>query len=245
MSFRCQLSLEIHMPRLECQWLTGNALAVDTETTGIDAFSERIVQASCVEVGPSGVVDKTTWLVNPGIPIPPEATAVHHITDEMVQKDGIHPLTALTEMTDRIQRAQLSGLPIIIMNAPYDTTLIAAEAARVAIDGFSFGAVLDPLAIDRGLEPYRKGKRTLEVLAQIYGVTLTDAHSSEGDALCAARIVWVMARRHAKIAKLSLAAMQDWQARAHRDWATGFERFLRRNKPDAVVDASWPVRVAA
>ncbi len=129
------------------------------------------------------------------------------------------------------------------MNAQYDPTLIAAEAARVAIDGFSFGAVLDPLAIDRGLEPYRKGKRTLEALAQIYGVTLTDAHSSEGDALCAARIVWVMARRHAKIAKLSLAAMQDWQARAHRDWAIGFQAFLRRKNPAAIISTDWPIGV--
>ncbi len=224
-------------------WLTGNALAVDTETTGIDPTKDRIVQASCIEVGPSGVIDSKTWLINPGVPIPPEAAAIHGITD-LLAAAGQHPLEALTEMTDRIQRAQLAGLPIIIMNAPYDTTLIAAEADRYAIHGFAFGAVLDPLVIDRGMDAFRKGRRNLDALAKHYGVTLTNAHSSEGDALCAARIVWVQAKRYQRIAKMSLPEMQGWQAATHKSWASSFQRVLRHRQPEAVVDGAWPMRVA-
>ncbi len=227
---------------LSADWLTGNALSVDHETTGIDPLNDRIVQATCVEVGPSGVVDKQTWLVNPGIPIPEAASKVHGITDLMASA-GLAPLEAVTAIIDRIQRAVLQNLPIIIMNSPYDLALLVAEARRIGHAPWKFGYVLDPLVIDRWQDQWRKGKRNLESLAKHYGVSQTGAHSSEGDALCAARIVWAQAKRHRSLAKFSLADMQAGQKTAHRDWATGFQRYLRKSKPEAVVSTAWPYAV--
>ena len=56
----------------------------DLETTGIDVGKDRIVEISIFKVFPNGNKESKTWLVNPTIPIPPQTTAVHGITDEKV-----------------------------------------------------------------------------------------------------------------------------------------------------------------
>jgi exodeoxyribonuclease X len=60
-------------------------LVVDTETTGLDPASDRVVSMAGVWVRPGeGAVRRESRLVNPGIPIPPEASAIHHIVDRHV-----------------------------------------------------------------------------------------------------------------------------------------------------------------
>ena len=59
----------------------------DLETTGVDVTHDRIVEISLIKVLPSGEEIEKTRRVNPGIPIPAEATAVHHITDEDVANE--------------------------------------------------------------------------------------------------------------------------------------------------------------
>jgi DNA polymerase-3 subunit epsilon len=60
---------------------------IDLETTGVDISTVKIVQVAAIRVSPNGKIAKRTWLVNPGIPIPPEATEIHGITDEMVKDE--------------------------------------------------------------------------------------------------------------------------------------------------------------
>ena len=57
----------------------------DLETTGTDTSNDRIVEISMVKVFPDGNKDIKTRRINPEMPIPAEATAVHHITDEDVK----------------------------------------------------------------------------------------------------------------------------------------------------------------
>lgn len=228
----------------KAKWLAGDALAFDTEATGIDTSTARIVSAGAYEVGPGGILKRDSWLVNPGIPIPPEAIAIHKITDEMAA-EGLPPLIAIPAIVTRLNAAWHDGLPVIIMNAPYDLTLVDKEAERVAQDSFTLGPVLDPLVIDRGMDPYRKGRRSLQSLAEHYGVKQEGAHTAEGDALCAARIVWVQAGRYASLADFSLDDMMAWQTIKNREWATTFQRMLRRTKPHTVIDGSWPMKKVA
>lgn len=55
---------------------------IDTETTGLDPAADKIVEVgTCVVVGTNAPGDADSWLVDPGMPIPPIAKAVHHITD--------------------------------------------------------------------------------------------------------------------------------------------------------------------
>ena len=225
-------------------WLTGDALAFDTETTGVDPLNDRIVTACAVLVGKAGASFRGRWLLNPGVPIPPSATAIHGITDEKAQADGAPPEHALPAISVTLAEAWRNGLPVIIMNAHYDLTLLQAELARCGHEPLTIGPVLDPLVIDRGLDPYRKGKRTLTALAAHYNVKQDGAHSSDGDALTAARIVWKQAHEP-RIERMSLADMQEWQQKRHAEWAGQFELWLRQQGKPEVINRDWPVRRAA
>ena len=59
----------------------------DLETTGVNVAKDRIVEISILKVFPNGNKESKTWLVNPEMPIPPETTAVHGITDEKVANE--------------------------------------------------------------------------------------------------------------------------------------------------------------
>lgn len=230
---------------MSAAWLTGNLLTFDTETTAPNPLEARIVQASVIEVGREGVARRETWLVNPGVPIPPEATAIHGITDVMAA-GGLEPVMVVPQITELLREGWERGCAVVAMNASYDLTVLREECRRIDHDGCELGPVLDPLVIDRGCFPFRAGKRTLTALAAFYGVRLDGAHSSDGDALAAARVVWAQAKRCTAIRDLTLAEMQRWQADAHRAWATNFQEYLRRSgKPDAVIETEWPIRKEA
>ena len=54
---------------------------IDLETTGTDIRTDRIVEISVIRVDPCGDREHRTRRINPGVPIPPDATAVHGISD--------------------------------------------------------------------------------------------------------------------------------------------------------------------
>jgi DNA polymerase III epsilon subunit family exonuclease len=93
---------------------------LDTETTGIDPNTDRIVEIGIVKVTKNGV-EEFNQLVNPGFPIPPGAMAVHNITDEMV-KDA----PTMRDLAARI-REFIGDLPIAAHNAKFDRGFVAAE----------------------------------------------------------------------------------------------------------------------
>lgn len=229
---------------MTARWLTGEALAFDLETTGVDVFNDRIVTACAVNVGGGGAHFRGRWLLNPGVEIPAGATAVHGITTEKARADGADPMTVLPSIRQTLMDAGAMGLPLIIMNAHFDLTMLQAELARFGFSPLTIGPVLDPLVIDRALDPYRKGKRTLTALAAHYGVKQDGAHSSDGDALTAARIVWKLTREP-RIEAFTLADMQAWQQRQHEAWAVEFEKYLRTKGKTEVINREWPTRRAA
>ncbi len=223
-------------------WLQGRALAFDTETTGINVWLDRIVTASAYEVGPTGAVERGHWLVNPGIEIPAAATAIHGISTEKARAEGVSSMAAVPAIARVLREAWGAGLPVIACNASYDLTILNAELHRCVHTELKLGPVLDPLVIDRGADPYRKGKRTLDALAAHYGVKQGAAHSSREDALTAARVVWVQAKRFTQLAKKTLREMQAWQQLAHEAWAANYESYLSKQGKPEEIDRQWPMR---
>ena len=65
--------------------LTRPLIFFDLETTGTNVVNDRIVELSYIKVYPDGHEESKTRRLNPGMPIPPASTAVHHITDEDVK----------------------------------------------------------------------------------------------------------------------------------------------------------------
>jgi DNA polymerase-3 subunit epsilon len=143
------------------------------------------------------------------------------------------------------------GRPIVIYNAPYDLTLFDRECRRYGLktlhERCSPIHVIDPLVLDRAMDPYRRGSGTRKltyVCQKIYNVRLSDedAHGSTADALAAARVAWKIARKFPECGELKLDELQAKQAEWHRTWALNFGEYLERQGKKNDVDLSWPIR---
>ncbi len=139
------------------------------------------------------------------------------------------------------------------MDNAFDLTLLSAElrrhglpSLRERLGGLDPAPVVDPYTIDRRVDRYRRGKRNLEAVCGEYGVVLDAAHDAAADALAAARLAHAIAGRHPKVAALAPAELHRRQIEWYAEWAADFQDFLRRKgDPEAVVDASWPLREPA
>jgi DNA polymerase-3 subunit epsilon len=100
----------------------------DLETTGTRIGQDRIVQIGIVRLMPNGDRDNYQSLVNPGVPIPPEASAVHGITDLDVAMAP--PLEAVAaEILERLEGCDLAGFNVM----RFDIPLLAEELHRVGV----------------------------------------------------------------------------------------------------------------
>ena len=129
----------------------------DLETTGLDPIEDRIVQAAVVLVGSDGAVSDKSWdgIVDPGVPIPVEASGIHGITTERARREGMPPLDALRSMARLIDDAAEGGVPLVIYNAPFDWPFVLAEARRHGVS-MAKPDIVDPLVIDRAVDRYEE-----------------------------------------------------------------------------------------
>jgi DNA polymerase-3 subunit epsilon len=219
-------------------------VAFDTETTSANPEDARVVSACVALVGGGQEPRVRTWLVNPGIDIPAEATAIHGITNEQTQAEGMRPGLAAAEIRDAISHGWEQGWPVVAFNAAYDLTVLDRELRRHHGEGLgAVGPVIDPYVIDREVDKYRKGSRKLSAQVEHYRVRLDAAHDATQDALAAARVAWRIATEHPGIAAASLADLQPLQAGWHAARQADFAAYLRRQGKTADdVDGEWPLR---
>ncbi|MER5482978.1 exonuclease domain-containing protein [Streptomyces sp. NPDC002812] len=231
-------------------------LAFDTETTGPDPLNDRIVTAALIARG-GGLPDRTmSWLINPGIPIPAEATEVHGI-DDAKAATGAPPAAALDDIAHHIAVALAYGMPIIAYNLSFDWTILTRDAERHRVPGpaerVPEGAVLgliDPHVIDKQFDRYVKGSgaRKLKPTAERYGVELTDWHTAEADALAALLIAEAQFARFPLLADYAPASLFAQQKRWRADQAASLQHYFRTKAtpeqggdPNKVIDGSWPL----
>lgn len=218
-----------------------NLVTFDLETTGKDPEAARIVTACVARVG-ADRRDVKLWLADPGVEIPPEATAVHGITTEHARESGRPARDVVAEVAESLEFAQDEGLPVVIYNAPYDLTLLDRELRRHGwppLDGHPL--IVDPLVIDRACDPYRRGSRKLVDVCRHYGITLSDAHTADGDAMAAARLAWKLARVYPESCG-DLEQLQMHQSFWHHSWAVRFEDYLRSQGKSESISRDWPIR---
>ena len=232
-------------------WLNETLVGFDLETTGTDPAESRIVTAALVEAKGGEVVPEHEWLADPGVPIPEEAAAIHGVSTERAVSDGRPAAHVADEVADVLCAYWRAGVPVVVFNAPFDLSLLDAELARHGLTslgerlgGAAPGPVLDPLTVDRALDKYRKGSRTLQSACGVYGVELADAHRAGSDALAALRVVLALGKAYPReVGAARPADLHGHQVGWHRDWAAGLQSWLRTSKdPAAVVDGSWPLR---
>jgi DNA polymerase-3 subunit epsilon len=216
----------------------------DSETTHADPEKARFVSACIGGVGPAGADVKQT-VVNPGIPIPAESIAIHQITDERAQAEGCEPGEACEWLLGNLAQFWAAGDPVVAYNASYDFTVLDRECRRHLGHGIEIGGpIIDPYVIDREVDKYRKGKRTLTVTAEFYGVALNGAHDATEDALAAGRIAWRLGQRYPHIAAMPLDVLHETQAAWHRERQRDFAAYLiKKGEPAGDVCGDWPLRI--
>lgn len=226
--------------------LWAEKLAVfDTETTGIDTSHARVVSSTVALLGASGeVLERYDWLIDPGIDIPQAAAQVHGITTEIARQSGVDAAVGISQIIDQLVSMLDRGFPLVAYNATYDLSLLKAEAARYAIKWpEQIRPIIDPLVIDKQFDRFRKGKRTLEVVAAHYGVPLGIAHDAGEDAIAAGRVAQALASKYASVLPEQLVQLHEAQISWAAAQAQNFQEYMRRVKdPAFVADGSWPIR---
>jgi DNA polymerase-3 subunit epsilon len=217
----------------------------DLETTGVNVETARVVSAHVGVIDESGrILRKRDWLVDPGVEIPGQATAVHGITTERARAEGLPAGVAISEIVAELQRLFTHGTPVVAYNAPYDFSVIDREARRYGVAPLvSPSPIIDPLVIDKAVDKFRRGKRTLELTAAFYGVDLADAHDAGADALAAGRVAQAIARAYATELAVEAAELHRLQVTWSREQAEDFQAYIRRVKdPAFTVSGVWPLR---
>jgi DNA polymerase III, epsilon subunit and related 3''-5'' exonucleases len=147
----------------------------DLETTGTDTVKDRIVELSYLKVYPNGKEEMKTRRINPEMPIPAGATAIHGISDEDV-KDCPTFKQIARSLADQMEGCDLAGFN----SSRFDIPLLAEEFLRADVDiDFSKRKMIDVQIIF-----HKKEQRTLEAAYKFYcDKNLDNAHSAEADTL--------------------------------------------------------------
>nr|WP_049849454.1 3'-5' exonuclease [Trabulsiella odontotermitis] len=158
-----------HPSETALRWIRKNYLILDTETTGLGT------DAKIVEIAIIDCTGKTllNTLVNPGIPIPPEATAIHGITDEMV-RDAPTWRDIERQVTDLLDRKWIA------YNASFDARMLRRGAGTQLIDPSTYECAMQLYAEHRGLwDTYRRKYRWAKLVDAAVALNVA---SGEGNA---------------------------------------------------------------
>lgn len=155
---------------------------VDLETTGVSITQDRIVEISIIKLFPDGQREIKTRRINPQIPIPKEASAVHGIYDEDVANEP-----SFKELANGIKQF-LENCDLCGFNSnKFDFPILTEEFIRAGLDV----DLKDRHMVDVQQIFFKKEPRTLAAAYQFYcGKELTDAHSAEADALATMDILF-------------------------------------------------------
>ncbi|MDR2775795.1 MAG: 3'-5' exonuclease [Tannerella sp.] len=145
----------------------------DLETTGTDVAKDRIVEISYLKIKPDDSEECRTRRINPQIPIPEQATAIHGITD-----DDVKDCPTFKEVAKSLAM-QIEGCDMAGYNSNrFDIPMLAEEFLRAGVKiDFNNCKFIDVQTIFHKME-----QRNLVAAYKFYcGKELTDAHRSESD----------------------------------------------------------------
>ena len=186
--------------------------------------------------------DSLTCVVDPGVPVPPEAAAIHGITTERARAEGRPPAEALGAAAALVARCRDEGGPLVIFNVPFDWPLLSAECRRYGAPLPTGVPLFDPLLVDRHCDRWRRGSRRLADVARHYGVLLANAHAAAADAVATAALARVLVHAYPDdLAGLSPAELHARQARWYSDWRDSLNAYWARRGDPRRHTRGWPV----
>ena len=197
--------------------LTRPIVFFDLETTGIDIIRDRIVEISILKVYPNGNKESKTWLVNPMMPIPKQASEVHGITDERVAGEPTFRELA-KQIHGMIKDADLAGYN----SDRFDIPLLAEEMLRADID-FD---LKNRVAVDVQTIFHKMEQRTLSAAYKFYcGKELVNAHSASADTNATYEILKAQLDRYPELEN-NIKALSEF---TYRKQAVDFAGFIVYN----------------
>ena len=160
----------------------------DLETTGINISNDRIVEIAVLKIHPNGKEESHRWLVNPEMPIPPEVTALHGISDADVAQAPTFKQLA-KEIHNLIKDSDLAGYN----SNKFDIPLLVEEMLRADVD-FD---MKNRVAIDVQNIFHKMEQRTLAAAYQFYcEKNLDNAHTAEADTLATYEVLKAQIERY-------------------------------------------------
>lgn len=235
-------------------WHHGTLYGFDTESTGVSVFDDRIVTATVVKIVDGQVEATREWLIDPGIEIPPGATAIHGITTDHVRANGVHPTEALGQIRDTIASVLRARLPLVAMNAAYDLSLLQADLTRwdqtdlhAALEPEHWHSLVDPMVLAKGLEHTLRRKfvkgRTFKLpdLCARYGVPFTESHDSTADAVGATLLAVALVDDEPMFAEQGPRELHTLQKTWRREQQRSLAEYFDRQGKEHDVDTGWPL----
>lgn len=203
-------------------------VVIDFETDGVDPAACMPIEVAAVRFEGGAIVAIGSSFVNPGRPIPAEATAIHGITDEMVaDAPDMHGAVLAMDFARLIHGA----IPCGYNGNAFDRVILQrfiATPEYLATD--TKWPWLDPLVVVRHVDRYvpGKGRHKLTTTCERHGITMSTGHRALADAEATGRLLLAskairhtlgdatiseVLRRQALQAARQEAAFKDWQAK--------------------------------
>jgi len=204
--------------------LTKPLIFFDLETTGTDIVNDRIVEISYLKIFPNGREESKTIRINPCVPIPPQATEVHGISDADV-KD----CPAFKDVAKEIMR-DFEGCDLAGYNSNrFDIPLLAEELLRADCDiDLARHKSVDVQVIFHKME-----QRTLSAAYKFYcHKELTNAHSAEADTAATYEILQAQLDRYPELEN-SVDALSKLVYNNNLDFAG---RIVKNDKGEAIFN---------
>lgn len=166
---------------------------VDLETTGVSITQDRIVEISIIKIHPNGEREIKTRRINPGIPIPKEASEVHGIYDEDVANEPSFKSLA-NGIKQFLDNCDLCGFN----SNKFDFPILTEEFLRAGLDvNFRDRHLVDVQQIF-----FKKEPRNLSAAYRFYcDKELQNSHSAEADALATVEILYAQLNRYSDLEK--------------------------------------------
>jgi DNA polymerase III subunit epsilon len=198
------------------RWAEARLAIIDFETTGLSPENDRVLEIGVACFSSGQLTLLKNWLVNPGIPIPEEARAIHNISD-----DDLKDAPSFAAVARELSEVLRGHLPVAY-NAGFDRAFLHAELRRLDASAaeplppaFLEEVVwIDPLVWVRELYSDDKSRKLADISARL-GIALDNAHRAASDAEAAGRVLLALAERlptyYAEVINLQAqyAARQD------------------------------------
>ncbi len=203
--------------------LTRPLVFFDLETTGTDIVRDRVIQVAVLKLHPDNSEETRTRLINPECPIPPDAIAIHGISDADVSSQP--PFRTLASSLFQF----FSGCDIAGFNSNrFDLPLLVEEFARCGIQFPETGCKL----IDVQTIFHKKEERTLSAAYKFYCDKMhNNAHDAEGDVRVTLEVFKRQLERYGDIG----TTVDELHNFCNPLAVVDFARYLSRNENDEVT----------